>query len=465
MLLTCNLYSQLEVFRDYAVNDYFLKSQVVSDLDFMIKSIEEVHPNPYHSSPKEYILSIRDSIVSILSDTISKNQAYLAFSRLTAAYGEGHTDVMLFITKNDLHKYPESFPLWVDSYNDSGFIVKSNAFDAIEIKQGDIITEINGVPQSAIKKEIAKYSGESEIFALRHAVGFLFPLWIELLDIRAPFTIKYQRNNIYKTINTNGVSAIQYNNVYGHLFSNRAQSFRFSIIENNIAYIEFNTFDFPKEFSKFLKKSFKTIKMNKCAGLIIDMRNNEGGKEDIGPMFIDYIYDKPFKVTYSANRKVSEYHKNLKKAVAQMEEYKYLKIDTISAYFQAPNGTIIEEIDTSLIYPTNNKFRFNGKTCVLIGPKCFSWANNFAAVIKYNKIVNLIGEPLEELQEGYADVSHIILPETKFKFRTSTAYFYPIDKDNTEPVQPDIFVNQSIEDTKKGADSALEYAKKWIMKQ
>jgi hypothetical protein len=50
-----------------------------------------------------------------------------------------------------------------------------------------IITEINGVPQSVIKKEIAKYSGESEIFALRHAVGFLFPLWVELLDIRAPF--------------------------------------------------------------------------------------------------------------------------------------------------------------------------------------------------------------------------------------------------------------------------------------
>ena len=465
MLLTRNLYSQSEVFMDYSINDYFLKPQVLSDLDFMIKSIEEVHPNPYHSSSKEHINFLKDSIVSTLPDTTSKNQAYLAFKRLTAAYGEGHTDVLLFITKNDLHKYQESFPLWIDSYNNAGFIVKSNAIDSIDIKQGDIITAINGMPESVIKKEIAKYSGESETFALNEAVGFLFPLWIELLDIRAPYTMTYLRNNMHKTINTDGISALKYNKLYSHLFTNRNQPFKFSIIENNIAYIEFTTFDYPKRFSKFLKKSFKTIKKNKCAGLIIDIRNNSGGKEDIGPMLIDYIYDKPYTKIFSANRKVSEYHKNLKKAAAKMKEYKYLDIDTISAYFQAPNGTIIEERDTSVIYPTNNKLRYTGKICMLIGPKCFSYANSFAAEVKYNKIVKLIGEPLEEKQDGYADVCHFLLPNTKFKFMTSTAYFYPIDKDNKELVQPDILITRSLEDAQKGDDSILEYAKKWILKQ
>jgi len=262
-----------------------------------------------------------------------------------------------------------------------------------------------------------------------------------------------------------GISAIKYNNIYGHLHVNRTQPFNYSIIENNIAYIKFTSFDYPKLFSKFLKKSFKSIKKNKCAGLIIDIRNNGGGKEDIGPMLIDYFYDKSCTKIYSANRKVSEYHKNLKKAAAKMEKYKYLNIDTISAYFQAPNGTIFEERDTSVIYPTKNKLRYTGKVCILIGPKCFSYANSFATEVKYNKIAELIGEPLEERQDEYADVSHFLLPETKFKFMTSTAYFLPINKDDAEPVQPDILITQNIEDTKKGKNSILEFAKKWILKQ
>ncbi|MFH1120733.1 MAG: S41 family peptidase [Bacteroidota bacterium] len=465
VLSTCKLYSQSEVFMDYFIHDYFLKPEVVSDLDNMIKSIEEVHPNPYHSNSKESIYSLRDSIVSILPDTISKNRVYLAFKLLSAAYGEGHTDVLLFITRNDLDKYQESFPLWVGSFNDAGFIVEANVFDTIDIKQGDIITSINGVSESLIKKEIARYSGESETYALNGAIGFLFPLWVELLDIHAPFIITYQRNDLQKTIRMESTTATKYYSFYSHLYPNRTQPFNFSIIGNNIAYIEFTVFDYPKEFSRFLKKSFKSIKKNKCSGLIIDIRDNGGGKEDIGPMLIDYIHDKPYTVINAVDRKVSEYHKNLKKEVARIDKNKYMFIDTTSAYFQAPNGTIFGERDTSIIYPTNNNLRYKGKVCMLIGPKCFSYANSFAAEIKYNNIVELIGEPLEVNQDEYADISLFLLPETKFKLMTSTAYFLPIDQGNSEPVQPDIFVQQSIYDSQKGVDSIIECAKKWILKQ
>lgn len=459
------LYSQAEIFTDYFINDNFLKSDIVFDLNYMIKSIEDVHPNPYHSNSKDYIYSLKDSIISCLSDTISKHHAYLIFKRITASYGEGHTDVLLFITAKDLHKYQESLPLWVNSYNNEGFIVNSNAIDTIEIRQGDIITAINGVSHLSMKNEIAKYSGESETFALNDAVGILFPLWIELLDIHAPFILTYKRNENYMTIKTYGISALKYNELYSHMFTNRNEPFTFSILENNIAYIEFTTFDYPKKFRKFLYKSFKTIKKKKCAGLIIDIRENGGGKEDIGPILIDYIYDKPYTKIYATDQKVSTYHKNLKKEAAKRDEYKYLYIDTISAYFKAPEGTILKERDTTVIYPTNNELRYKGKVCVLIGPKCFSYANQFASEIKFNKIVDLIGEPLEERQDGYANVSHFLLPKTKFKFMTSTAYFFSIDKNNSEPVQPDILISRSLEDIEKGDDSILEYAKNWILKQ
>ncbi len=94
------------------------------------------------------------------------------------------------------------------------------------------------------------------------------------------------------------------------------------------------------------------------------------------------------------DRKVSQYFKDLTIAVAEMEEYKYLKIDTTTAYFKAPNGTIFKERDTTIIQPTKNKLRYNGKVCMLIGPKCFSNAKDFATEFEYHNFATLIGEPL-----------------------------------------------------------------------
>ncbi|MCK4343981.1 MAG: hypothetical protein KAX05_01750 [Bacteroidales bacterium] len=45
---------------------------------------------------------------------------------------------------------------------------------------------------------------------------------------------------------------------------------------------------------------------------------------------------------------------------------------------------------------------------------------------------------------------------------TSTSHFLPLEANDTIPVQPDILVKQTVEDSKKGRDTILEYAKKWI---
>ena len=462
ILLTSSLYSQSELLMEHQIEDAFVKSDIISDLECMIESIEEVHPDPYHGSSKEQILSLKDRIIAFLPDTVSKHQAYLIYKRMTAAYKEGHTDVLLFITEKDLPRYQESLPLWIDSYNESGFIVKANAIDSIGIGTGDIITSINGIPESRIKDEICMYSGESDTYALNEAVGFLFPLWIELLDIKSPFIIEYLRNGQSGTVRMQGISAKLYSERYEAYMNQNQQPFHFKILEDHIAYIEFNDFDYPDMFRKFLRRSFKKMQKNDCEGLIIDIRNNGGGKEDLGPMLIDYFSDKPYTRTYAADRKVSPYYKDYQKAIARMDQFKYLNVDTLSAYFNEPNGTIYKERDTTIIHPSNNKLRFKGKVCVLIGPKCFSYANAFAVLIKKHGFATLIGEPLEESQDGYASTCRILLPKTRFVFKTSTAYFLPIDIDNRSPIQPDIFVNQTLEDTKKKKDSILEYAKKWI---
>jgi hypothetical protein len=460
-----SLYCQSEVFLEYNLKDYFLKSDIISDLNYIFKSIEDVHPNPYHDNSKEHILYLKDSIVSLLPDTISKNQTYLAFKQMTAAYKEGHTDVELFVTKKDLSKYQNSFPLWIDSYNDSGFVVTFSAFDTVDIRAGDMIISINNLSHTEINNQIAKYSGESKSFAINNALGLLFPLWIELLEVYAPFNIKYVRNGTLKTTTIEGISAINYNKIYEKYIHYNPEPFTFSILENNIGYIEFNSFSYPKEFKRFLKKTFAQIKKNGCNGLIIDLRNNGGGMADLDDMMLDYINENPYIKIFAKDSKISQYHKDFQILVAQKYKDKGFSLEGRKRYLEAPNNTLFSERDTTEIIPGKNKLRYSGPVCFLIGPKCFSNAKSFIELLENQKICTLIGEPLEAIPDEYADLCFFVLPKTKFKFSTSTAHFLPLTENYNTPAKPDILIKQKDIDSKQNLDSALEFSKKWILEQ
>ena len=87
LILSTNiLYCQSELLLEHHIKDSFAKSEIISDLNYMIKKIEDIHPNPYHSNSKETILTLRDSIISLLPDTVSKHVAYLTFKQMTAIY-------------------------------------------------------------------------------------------------------------------------------------------------------------------------------------------------------------------------------------------------------------------------------------------------------------------------------------------------------------------------------------------
>ncbi|MBK8351985.1 MAG: hypothetical protein IPL21_09900 [Saprospirales bacterium] len=43
-----------------------------------------------------------------------------------------------------------------------------------------------------------------------------------------------------------------------------------------------------------MKSIFKAIKKNKTENLILDLRNNQGGKSTYGAYLLSYLLDKPF---------------------------------------------------------------------------------------------------------------------------------------------------------------------------
>jgi C-terminal processing protease CtpA/Prc len=48
-------------------------------------------------------------------------------------------------------------------------------------------------------------------------------------------------------------------------------------------------------FRDFYKESFETIHTKGSKALIIDLRNNGGGEDELGQLLLSYLVDKPFK--------------------------------------------------------------------------------------------------------------------------------------------------------------------------
>jgi hypothetical protein len=452
-----------DVLDNYSIPEIIPKNDLVDDINYMLESIEEVHPNPYFAISKEEILHARDSIFAILPDTLTKTEAYLELCYLIGLYKDGHTSLYLYITKEDVEKITQSFPLRVCEYVDNGFIVQDDAYANVNIKAGDTILSVNGISSKEIYEKSIQYFSTPAAYSIIEILD-MFSLWVDHCKIYAPFNIEIKRGQLNEKIKLKGITVAEYDNLH-KMKNKQIPDYRFEILEDKIAYIEFNKFVNPKAFDKFLSESFKEIKKNDCKGLIIDIRKNMGGVADLGNALIDYFYNKPYTVVSTRKTKTSKKFKEF--ATAAALRFPEMHIDTTDVIFSAKSGTYIVEQDTITYTPTDTNLRFGGPTCVLIGPKCFSNANSFADLLKTFELTTLIGEPLAMSPTEFARFAKILLPKTKFKYRVSATYFVRVNQDETDhtPIQPDIYIKQSIEDTRKGKDTVLDYAKKWINEQ
>lgn len=139
------------------------------------------------------------------------------------------------------------------------------------ILPGDIITKIDDV----------SYTGEQLTEAsnkIRGEIGS--KVKIEVLRDNQTLTFEVTRENI----KVNHVEA--------------------KVLENNIGYIEFNSFD--EGCSKEFKEKLEELKSQNVTSLIIDIRNNGGGLVDEALKIADYIVDKDATLLITVDKKQKE---------------------------------------------------------------------------------------------------------------------------------------------------------------
>ena len=441
------------------------KSAIAQDMQYMVRTIENVHPDPYHSISKEKFYSIRDSVLQSFPDSLTTIDAWKGFAFLVASLNEGHSDVRL---PNEIGPALDNgsillFPVLISQFTSEGLVVRADLSPDSVLRKGDTIVAINGIPATEIAERLCSTVGGlrnwRELVARQD-----FAMQLFMHGIKAPYALTYRHNGIAAT---KTVEALTKQNLIAALSNLRKSTvttsnepYRFTRLDNNVGYLDFKTMSVPYEpFTKFLEETFAGIKENPVSGLIIDLRRNGGGNSLLGYSLLTYITDKPFRMGAGSKWKVSEEYRqlNLADLTATAEKSKYVK-----KYLSLPAGEILPQ-ESQPEKPKNNHLRFKGKVCVLIGPNTFSSANMTANAVQDFNLATLIGEASGEPANDYGELYKGVLPNTKISFVTSSKMFVRANGDafDKNPVLPHIAVKQNPASDK---DDVLNFAIEWIKK-
>jgi len=412
------------------------------DLDFLFKTIEEVHPNMYAYTSEEKFTPRREQLYKNINRPMNRLEFYKLVAPVVASLKSGHTFV--YPPVEEFNEYIKAggriFPLSLNL--DSEKAILSGNYSSTTLPIGGTILSIHEQDASEIINRLARYfpAERRNSFAWQLERGELLRpcIWleyglIESLDVRI--------KAIDGTINDYPIKFVTLNEIKAKKTSDKGKNSYREIQQCNAYLIEMNDWASVEETKKFCNKVFKEIQERKVSNLIIDIRNNPGGDSSCAEAFIEYLTENPYHLFDEAGAKLSKQFCNRYGAEVPTEMI----------------GTVFKQ-KVPLIQPKANPLRFNGRTFLLIGVRSTSTSTAFAAAMKHFDMGILVGEEPAEPLTCYGSAFDYMLPNSGLKaFSACQVYIFPGCKNDGRGVIPDYEVKQKPQDTAKGVDTVLQF--------
>ncbi len=443
------------------------------DLSLLQKILEANHPSLYWYISKDSLdacfFNTINSITDSLDEVAFKNKVAYVVSRIRC----GHTSVRFSknYSKNAIRfRYP-MFPLSVKTWNDSMVVLSSIIYKDSIFKRGTIITAIDGMSPRFVADTIFQYistDGFSNNYKSQ-VISANFPAWFKtILGVDSTHTISY--------IDTSGKEATTQVKSFKPVIDlsrktvpvlpavqkpTKKQLRKAGLLEkrsltidtlNSTAFLRLTTFS-GGGLRSFFRQAFATLAKQNIQHLVIDLRENGGGKVRSSILLAKYLSDHSFRIGDSV--------------VAISREFKYGKYIKPSLLYWFAMHFGARKMDDGLIhirhYETHvftprDKDHFNGNIYILQGGYTFSAATMFISQLKGQANVTTIGE---ETGGGYygnsaMHIPTITLPNSKIQVSLP---MYRLVMDSTREKGhgfiPDIPVGPSSYAIKEGIDLKL----------
>jgi hypothetical protein len=459
---------------DDAMDERLAPEKLRADLRIARKGLEEGHSGIYRYTSREDLDRLFDQAEKSLVKPLSILEFYRVLAPVVAAIKCGHTEVNL--PKDYLKAYTAKkgiLPLQVRVLAGKVYVWRDLSGTPASLA-GTEIRSINRVAATKIvERMLAATSGDGNIQSNRRwriSKGWSFSTeLLALPGLPGPYALVLwdpkEKREI--TVHLEGVNKTRLEEMASAKFPQdqgpkMVGEFTF-LDEGVIAVMKIHEFgEFvdakrKKTMREFYQESFDAMNKKGTKALIIDLRYNGGGEDELGKLLLSYLLEKPFKYYDDLVINALEFPTLLKYAKAPNAPKDKVE--------RMPNGKyrLLEGIHPNLGLQQPSLPTFKGKVLILINGGCFSTTAEFLSNAHSRKRATFIGE---ESGGGYYGNSSgaavaLVLPNSKLVvYVPLVAYYLAVSGSQAaaQGVFPDHPIHYTIEEMLEGTDKEIALA-------
>lgn len=356
-----------------AAEPRFTVEQLQEDVRFFRQAIAQIHPDPGFSVAPEQLDKALDSAQQQLSAPMSRDEAWRVLARLNSVFADAHFAVLQPDGNAQREAWLASggvlFPYEVKATADGRLFVRAALGGGATALAGMPIDSVNGVPADRLVHELLQLvHGDTPQFraeVLSHRWWFYY--W---KMHGAPSRYRFSHGG--KPMEVAG-SRARPEGLVGTMEADFDRVFRFELLGKRAALLTIGQFSWPdkKKFHAFTAAAFARIREAGVTTLLIDVRDNPGGDDDMWKEgVLPYLATQPYRHTSTYVKKVLPGRASETERVGDIIRGDYQKWDQ---------------------HEPGNPLRFSGPVYVLVGGITYSSAVLFSNVMQDFKFGKLVG--------------------------------------------------------------------------
>lgn len=361
-----------------------------ADLQTWLANIDAMHPEPERRIDRDAIARVRSDIEAALDRPIDQREAWLLLARLNPHFRDGHTGILFPDRVQRAQAHLDAggrlLPIDVAVEGERIFVLPSNG------ERAELLS-INGRSAAAISREMLAVT-EGDTLAFRQELAsrrFAILYWLLYGDTGAYVLEISAQSGCSRVETVAGANAIPARALREPPAS---AQFSYDILESDIGYLRAASFDgaYADAFDTLAAEAFAAFKAQGIRALIIDVRDNGGGDDDLWMRnLMERITDAPYRHVSSYAVRITERNVQPGEAIGAVRRDVYRNQRT-----PAPE----------------NAMRFRGPTYVLVGPFTYSSAIVFSATVQDNGVARIAGHETGGMACQTGRITSIAMPNT-----------------------------------------------------
>lgn len=451
------------------------------DFALMKKAYTQLHGGLYRYADSTTINGYFAQLERRLQNDLTLAQAYLAFSKFLAQIKCGHTYCNFWnqpeATKRRLFEQGDKLPLTLQWF-ERRLVIAQNVSDEARLTRGTEIRAINGVASATIldslmlfvkgdgandgnRRQQLQLTGFDEFEAFDIYFPLLFPPRSEGYVVEA---VDAKTQQIF-TATLPPVSRAQRAERLGKS-PTFDELWQFKILDAQTAYLRLGTFVVWKmklDWKKFLTEAFAEIENRKISSLILDVRDNAGGADEVNEQLSKYLVRRP--ITVTGFQRLLRYETVPPELNAHLKTWDDSFRNRQDQVRDRGNGFYeLNDSENAARQIQPRAEAFQGEVYLLVNAANSSATFFLAKLLQENRLATLVGEETGGNLQGTTggQMFFLTLPNSQIEMDLPLIGYYPAAAQPDHGIKPEVEVKPSLTDFINEVDTILETTKKLI---